>query len=65
MSAQVGQAACQACGRAFECGIGGSEPCWCSTDFPAVLPLPKDARGCYCRECLARLVAASMESDAT
>jgi hypothetical protein len=65
MSGTGTRQACQDCGKAFECGIGGREPCWCSADFPAVLPLPKDARGCYCRECLARLVAAAVKSAAT
>lgn len=64
MSTPVVQVPCAGCGRNFDCGMGGEGPCWCSVEFPAVMPLPKDARGCYCRECLARLVAVAMKSDA-
>jgi len=49
---------CIRCGRRFECGMDQTEPCWCSTDFPALMPLPEAATGCYCRDCLAALIAA-------
>jgi hypothetical protein len=38
-----------------------SEPCWCSIEFPAVMPLPEAAKACYCRECLAALIAATRQ----
>ncbi len=60
-----GEQACTGCGKVFECGMEKPGPCWCSTEFPAVMPLPDGARGCYCRECLARLIAATRESGAT
>jgi hypothetical protein len=56
MSTAGASQACVACGRAFECGMGGTDPCWCSVEFPAVMPLPEGARGCYCRECLSGLI---------
>lgn len=59
MSAQDARQACTACGKVFECGMGGSDRCWCSTAFPAVMPLPESAKGCYCPECLADLIAAA------
>lgn len=58
MTLVAGTQACLDCGTVFECGMGKSEPCWCSTEFPAVMPLPEAVRGCYCRDCLARLIAA-------
>ncbi|HEX7810571.1 MAG TPA: cysteine-rich CWC family protein [Burkholderiales bacterium] len=64
MNAQTVTQACLGCGRAFDCGMGNSEPCWCSAEFPAVMPLPESVRGCYCRECLVRLIAARRESRA-
>jgi hypothetical protein len=60
-----GEQTCMACGKEFECGMGGLHPCWCSTDFAAVMPLPKAANGCYCRECLARLIASAQERRGT
>lgn len=65
MSAQTGTQACLGCGREFECGMGKSEPCWCSTAFPAVMPLPEAERGCYCRECLAGLIASRQQRGTT
>jgi hypothetical protein len=61
MSAADASQACAGCGRQFECGMHDAEPCWCSVEFPAVMPLPDGVRGCYCRECLARLIAARQE----
>ena len=52
---------CAACGWAFECGMAGSEPCWC-TQLPALFPVPKpDSAGridasCYCLVCLKKIV---------
>ena len=45
----------------FECGINNGEPCWCSVEFPAVMPLPEAAKGCYCRQCLAAMIAAARQ----
>ena len=62
----AGKDACVACGREFECGMGRDEPCWCSVEFPAVMPLPDAAaRGCYCRECLAAVIAETAKARAT
>jgi hypothetical protein len=65
MSAQTGTQACPGCGKAFECGMDKHDPCWCSTEFPAAMPLPEAARGCYCRECLAALISSAQESGTT
>lgn len=62
----MSEQACTGCGKPFDCGMEKSGPCWCSTEFPAVMPLPEGVRGCYCRECLAKLIAAGQQSrDAT
>jgi len=53
------QKRCPDCGAAFECGMGQDRPCWCSIEFPAVMPLPEAAMGCYCKQCLAALIAAA------
>ncbi|HKB81843.1 MAG TPA: cysteine-rich CWC family protein [Burkholderiales bacterium] len=50
------QKRCSSCGAAFECGMGQDTPCWCSIEFPAVMPVPDAAKGCYCRKCLAPLI---------
>jgi hypothetical protein len=55
---------CARCGKIFECGMsdaGASSPCWCT----ALPPLPaeslgRDSTGCYCPDCLQRLL---QESD--
>jgi len=39
------------------------KPCWCCIDFPAVMPLPEAARECYCRDCLAALIAAARQDN--
>ena len=54
---------CIGCGRTFECGMNQSEPCWCSLEFPALTPLPEAAKGCYCRGCLAALIAAARQQN--
>jgi len=60
------QKQCLGCGAAFECGMGLDTPCWCSTEFPAVMPLPATAQGCYCRDCLAAMIAVALrEKKAT
>ena len=61
MSLDAGQQNCLGCGRMFECGINNGEPCWCSVEFPAVMPLPEAAKGCYCRDCLAALIVATLQ----
>jgi len=57
MTTLDGGQACLRCGKTFECGMNGGGPCWCSTDFPAAMPLPASAQGCYCPSCLAALIA--------
>ncbi|HEV8646453.1 MAG TPA: cysteine-rich CWC family protein [Burkholderiales bacterium] len=49
---------CLDCGRAFHCGIVDDTPCWCSTEFAALMPLTDGAAGCYCPECLVKRIAA-------
>ena len=64
MKSEPAEQRCAGCGRAIECGMGTGKPCWCSTDFPAVMPLPDAAKGCYCRQCLAELIAARRRAPA-
>ena len=59
MSMDTERQDCISCGQSFQCGIGGSDPCWCSIEFPAAMPLPAVGSGCYCRKCLAALIAAA------
>jgi len=56
---------CPACGAAFTCGMqAGLTECWCSA-LPPLLALPATAAaGCYCPECLARLVEAQQAGKA-
>lgn len=54
---------CIACGKAFGCAMvdgKDSSPCWCTT-LPTLPPalLDRAAAGCYCPDCLGRLVAAA------
>jgi len=53
---------CPDCGRGFHCGIANDTPCWCATEFPALMPLNDAETGCYCRECLGKRIAARQES---
>ncbi|MGH8730736.1 MAG: cysteine-rich CWC family protein [Burkholderiales bacterium] len=53
---------CPDCGRAFHCGIENDTPCWCATEFRALMPLTDAAAGCYCRECLGKQIAARQEA---
>ncbi|MBZ0142424.1 MAG: cysteine-rich CWC family protein [Rhodocyclaceae bacterium] len=47
---------CPGCGRAFVCGLeAGWERCWCADLPPLALP-PSAGKGCYCPECLKRLL---------
>ena len=48
---------CLDCGREFHCGIATGTPCWCATEFPALMPLTDAAAGCYCRECLGKRIS--------
>ena len=61
MNLDTDQQQCLGCDRMFECGIHGREPCWCSVEFPMVMPLPEAAKGCYCRHCLPALIAAARQ----
>ena len=50
---------CPRCGHANECGMEkGETTCWCFA-LPHVLPVSETKQGdrCYCRECLARMIA--------
>jgi len=53
---------CPDCGQAFHCGIVNDTPCWCATEFPALMALTDAAAGCYCRECLRKRFAARQEA---
>lgn len=45
---------CPKCGAPFTCDYeAGRNPCWCSRDFPALLPLTGTVSGCLCPRCLA------------
>jgi len=48
---------CLDCGREFHCGIATGTPCWCATEFPALMPLTDAAAGCYCQECLGKRIS--------
>jgi hypothetical protein len=61
MSMDAARQSCLGCGRTFECGMNQSEPCWCSSEFSAVMPLPDATKGCYCKDCLAALIAAARQ----
>ncbi|MBK9594968.1 MAG: cysteine-rich CWC family protein [Rhodocyclales bacterium] len=48
---------CPGCGRTFMCGMeAGREYCWCA-DLPALEAVPAAGAGCYCPECLKRMLA--------
>ncbi|HNQ57201.1 MAG: cysteine-rich CWC family protein [Burkholderiales bacterium] len=50
--------ACPGCGRIFMCGMeAGRERCWCA-DLPPLEMPPVDGKGCYCPECLKKMLAA-------
>ncbi|HEX7955184.1 MAG TPA: cysteine-rich CWC family protein [Burkholderiales bacterium] len=54
---------CPDCGAMFGCGMGQDTPCWCSTEFAPVMPLPNADADCVCAQCLAkRIVRARQES---
>jgi hypothetical protein len=40
---------CAQCGAAMICQPEGG--CWCA-ELPPVVPMPADAKGCLCRNCL-------------
>jgi len=65
MTTDGARQSCLGCGQMFECGMDKSEPCWCSIEFPAVMPMPGAAKGCYCRDCLAALIAAARQDKKT
>jgi hypothetical protein len=44
---------------------GQAQPCWC-TLLPAALPLPREAAaGCWCPDCLRRLIAETGQGQAS
>ena len=49
---------CPDCGQAFHCGIAVDSPCWCATEYAALMPLTDAEAGCYCRKCLEKRIAA-------
>ncbi|MEO8003550.1 MAG: cysteine-rich CWC family protein [Betaproteobacteria bacterium] len=50
------QKRCPDCGAVFECGMGTDAPCWCSSQFAPVMPVPVAGSDCYCESCLKRHV---------
>lgn len=55
---EQGGKTCPLCGTAFTCGMAaGQDKCWCA-DLPAAMPLPGAAAGCYCPDCLRKLIEA-------
>jgi hypothetical protein len=58
-----GKRICPHCGAAFTCEYeAGRNPCWCSGDFPARLPLA-DA-GCLCPQCLTEALRQALPEPA-
>lgn len=53
---------CLDCGRVFHCGLADDAPCWCATEFPALMPLTETAAGCFCRECLGKRIDVRQEA---
>lgn len=52
---------CAECGAAFVCDYAlGKQTCWCSQNFPAVMPMKNAELGCYCPVCLEKKIAALM-----
>lgn len=47
---------CVECGAEFHCGMQDATPCWCSSDFAAVLPVPGTGAACLCTACLQRRI---------
>lgn len=60
VSTQAPTNTCPRCGAAFTCGMtAGAVRCWC-VEYPPAFAVPAaDAAdaACYCRSCLAELVA--------
>ena len=48
---------CAYCGADFTCGIGASEPCWCTT-MPTLANIDTRLDTCVCPACLDRLLVA-------
>jgi hypothetical protein len=44
---------CTRCGAPFGCAMadGLDAPCWC-TELPPAVPVPAEALGCWCPQCL-------------
>jgi hypothetical protein len=49
---------CTRCGAIFSCAMADNIPgaCWC-TALPAAVPIPQEAAGCWCRNCLETHIA--------
>jgi len=50
---------CAQCGAAMTCQPEGG--CWCA-ELPPVVPMPADAKGCLCRNCLLAKIEALQKS---
>jgi hypothetical protein len=60
-----GKMRCPTCGKDNACGMAnGAASCWCFA-MPHVLPVSKadEAARCYCRACLAGVIAAQAASN--
>jgi len=53
---------CAQCGAAMTCKPEGG--CWCA-ELPPVVPMPPDAEGCLCRNCLLAKIEALQNSAKT
>lgn len=66
MNVAADTASCARCGAAFQCGVDGEEPCWCSRiklSVTTLVELEKQYRGCLCSECLLALEEKRPERD--
>jgi hypothetical protein len=57
MQPEIPRTSCPRCGNDNQCGMGGEQPCWCSTELTPALQVPKDMAACYCPRCLIEVVA--------
>ncbi len=51
---------CPTCAAQFVCQNSGEQACWCAS-LPKIMPLPNLAQadaatGCYCPDCLKRII---------
>lgn len=42
---------CPKCGESVSCGVDKPGACWCA-EYPSILPVGKDAKDCFCSNCL-------------